>query len=152
MIVGVGSDRCGFDLKSRLLGFVEDLGHDVRDVGCLEEEKDVDPIEIALLVARQVQAGVAERGILIGSTGAVEAMAANKMPGIRAAVCHDIQCAHQSVEHDDANIMVLGAMVIGSWVAKDLVHSFLDARFFSHREDFKVRLIQLAEMEEPWRG
>jgi ribose 5-phosphate isomerase B len=148
MIVVVGASYPGLELKAKVIAFIEELGHTALDVGCLETN-DMDFVAVVKALAAKVKSGEANRGILIGTTGAAEAMAANKIPGIRAAVCHDIQCAHQSVEHDDANVMVLGGAVIGSWVAKDLVQSFLGASFFG-TEAFKSRLVQLAEMEAAW--
>ena len=148
MNVVIGGDHTGFELKATIVPFIGSLGHTIVDVGCFDAGT-TDFIPIIRDMAEKVRTGAADRGIVFCGTGAAEAMAINKIPGIRAAVCHDIQCAHQSVEHDDANIMVLGSSVIGSWVAKDLAQSFLDASFFG-REDFKSRLVQLAEMEEPW--
>ncbi len=148
MIVVIGGDHRGFELKSKIAPFIETLGHTVRDIGC-PDESVADFVPIVKAVAEQVLSGTADRGILFGATGAAEGMTVNRIAGIRAAVCHDFQCAHQCVEHDNANVMILGGMVIGSWVARDLTRAFLDARFLN-TENFRNRLKQLAEMEKAW--
>lgn len=148
MNIVIGGDHRGFELKAKIAPVIGSLGHSVVDRGCFDG-REVDFLPIVRALAEDVRTGAADRGILFAATGTAEAMAANKIPGIRAAVCHDIHCAHQSVEHDDANVMVLGGEVIGSWVARDLARAFLDASFFG-REDFKARLVQLEEMEKAW--
>jgi ribose 5-phosphate isomerase B len=93
-----------------------------------------------------VTGGRAERGILVCGTGIGASIAANKIPGIRAALCHDVHSAHQSVEHDDANVLCLGAQIVGEWLALDLVRAYLDARF-GGGEAFQRRLRKVAELE-----
>jgi len=94
-----------------------------------------------------VTSGEATRGIMVCGTGVGASIAANKMKGIRAAVCHDVHSAHQSVEHDDVNVMCIGAQIVGAWLAVDLVSSYLSAEF-STDEDFRRRVEKLRAMDE----
>jgi ribose 5-phosphate isomerase B len=119
---------------------LEELGHSVVDVGTHEPGKPDDYPDFAKLVAQQLQAGKADRGILICGSGVGVSVAANKFKGIRAAVCHDHYSARQGVEHDDMNVLVLGSRVIGQNCAFDLVEGYLDARFSG--EDRHVRRLQ----------
>jgi ribose 5-phosphate isomerase B len=143
----VGGDHAGFVLKGRLIEALRSWGHAVEDVGSHSPEP-VDFPDIARAVGRAVTDGRAERGLLVCGTGIGASIAANKLPGIRAALCHDVHSAHQSVEHDDANVLCLGAQIVGEWLALDLVRTYLDARF-SGGEDFTRRLRKLAELEAP---
>ena len=106
----------------------------------------VDFPDIALAVCHAVTSGRAERGILVCGTGVGASIAANKLPGVRAALCHDFHSAHQCVEHDDANILCLGAQIVGEWLALDLIHAYLAARF-DGGEDYRRRLRKLADLE-----
>ena len=103
--------------------------------------------DIARAVAQKVTSGEAARGIMVCGTGVGASIAANKMKGIRAAVCHDVHSAHQSVEHDDVNVMCIGAQIVGAWLAVDLVSSYLSAEF-STDEDFRRRVEKLRVMDE----
>lgn len=141
----IGSDHAGWSLKGAVIEHVRSLGHEVIDVGSYDE-KPVDFPDIARQVAAKVTSGEAERGIMVCGTGVGASIAANKMKGIRAAVCHDIHSAHQSVEHDDVNVMCIGAQIIGPWLAKDLVASYLSAEF-STNEDFRRRVEKLHQMD-----
>lgn len=141
----VGSDHAGWPLKGTLIAHMESLGHEVVDVGSFDE-KPVDFPDIARQVAAKVVAGEVERGLMVCGTGVGAAIAANKMKGIRAAVCHDVHSAHQSVEHDDVNVMCLGAQIVGAWLARDLVAAFLDAKF-SIDADCRRRVEKLAQMD-----
>lgn len=141
----IGSDHAGWSLKGAVIEHVRSLGHEVIDVGSYDE-KPVDFPDIARQVAAKVTSGEAERGIMVCGTGVGASIAANKMKGIRAAVCHDIHSAHQSVEHDDVNVMCIGAQIIGPWLAKDLVASYLSAEF-STDEDFRRRVEKLHQMD-----
>jgi ribose 5-phosphate isomerase B len=141
----IGSDHAGWSLKQSVVDHVKALGHDAIDVGSFDEEP-VDFPDIAREVARKVTSGEAARGIMVCGTGVGASIAANKMKGIRAAVCHDVHSAHQSVEHDDVNMMCIGAQIVGPWLAKDLITSFLAAEF-STDEDFLRRVEKLRVMD-----
>jgi ribose 5-phosphate isomerase B len=142
----IGSDHAGFALKPTIVDHVKTLGHTIIDVGSFDE-KPVDFPDIGRRVAQAITSGQADRGLMVCGTGVGAAIAANKVKGIRAAVCHDIHSAHQSVEHDDVNVMCLGAKIIGAWVACDLVTAYLAATF-STDEDFRRRVNKLKAMED----
>jgi len=147
MRVVVGSDHAGFSLKASLITHLRALGHDLTDVGSFDPDP-VDFPDIARTLTARVLSGQAERGIMVCGTGVGAAIAANKVRGIRAAVLHDWHCAHQAVEHDDVNVMCLGAQIVGAWLAADLVDAFLAAKF-STDADFRRRVAKLHEMEAP---
>jgi ribose 5-phosphate isomerase B len=142
----IGSDHAGFALKPTIIEHVTSLGHTVLDVGSYDENP-VDFPDIGRKVAQAVVSGGAARGLMVCGTGVGAAIAANKVKGIRAAVCHDVHSAHQSVEHDDVNVMCLGAKVVGAWLACDLVTAYLGATFSSD-EDFRRRVAKLNAMED----
>jgi len=145
MRIVVGSDHAGFPMKAELLAFLRELGHEVLDVGSYDPGP-VDFPDIARKVAAAITSRQAERGLMICGTGVGASIGANKMKGIRAAVCHDVHSAHQSVEHDDVNVMCIGAQIVGAWLAKDLVTAYLGATF-STAEEFRRRVAKLAEMD-----
>ena len=145
MKIVVGSDHAGFPMKAELVAFIRQRGHEVTDVGSYDPNP-VDFPDIARKVAAAITGGQAERGLMVCGTGVGAAIGANKMKGIRAAVCHDVHSAHQSVEHDDVNVMCIGAQIVGPWLARDLVAAYLDARF-STDEEFRRRVAKLAEMD-----
>jgi ribose 5-phosphate isomerase B len=145
MKIAIGGDHAGFHLKGELARFLKEAGHDVHDVGSHTPD-DVDFPDIARTVCAEVTGGNSERGIMVCGTGVGAAIAANKIRGVRAAVCHDVHSAHQSVEHDDVNVMCIGAQIVGPWLARDLVASYLAASF-EPTEDFKRRVEKLAAME-----
>jgi len=147
MRVVVGSDHAGFSLKASLITHLRALGHDLTDVGSFDPDP-VDFPDIARTLTARVLSGQAERGIMVCGTGVGAAIAANKVRGIRAAVLHDWHRAHQAVEHDDVNVMCLGAQIVGAWLAADLVDAFLAAKF-STDADFRRRVAKLHEMEAP---
>jgi RpiB/LacA/LacB family sugar-phosphate isomerase len=124
----LGSDHAGYELKQALVEYLRGMGHEVLDVGTWSTAS-VDYPDYAEAVAAAVLDGRAERGVLICGSGVGACVAANKIPGIRAAICHDGYSAHQGVEHDDMNVLVLGSRVIGSELAKDLVGDYLRANF-----------------------
>jgi len=146
MRVVLGADHAGFDLKQHLLNFVRGLGHEVLDVGAFTGKQPDDYPDFAEAVGMAVRNGEADRGILICGSGVGASVAANKIPGIRAGLCHDTYSAHQGVEHDDTNVLVLGARVIGAALAHDLVKSFLDAKF-SGEERHARRLGKVKNIE-----
>jgi ribose 5-phosphate isomerase B len=141
----IGSDHAGWALKGVVIAHVRELGHEVVDVGSFDD-KPVDFPDVARKVAGKIKGGEADRGLMVCGTGVGASIAANKMKGIRAAVCHDVHSAHQSVEHDDVNVMCIGAQIVGPWLAKDLITSFLSAEF-STDEDFRRRVEKLHEMD-----
>jgi len=146
MRIVIGSDHAGWMLKQAVLDHVRGLGHEVIDIGSFDD-KPVDFPDIARSLAAKVTSGEAMRGLMVCGTGVGASIAANKIKGIRAAVCHDIHSAHQSVEHDDLNVMCIGAQIVGPWLAKDLITAYLQAEF-STDEDFRRRVAKLHEMEK----
>lgn len=128
MRIVMGSDHAGFALKNDLAAALRKEGHDVLDVGSHSADP-VDYPDYAEAVGEAIRAGKAERGILICGSGVGAAVAANKIPDIRAGLCHDTYSAHQGVEHDDMNVLVLGARVVGSALAEELVRAYLRAQF-----------------------
>ena len=147
MRIAVGGDHNGFTLKNALVTVLEEMGHQVLDVGPERLDPADDYPDFADAVASAVASGQAERGIMVCGSGVGASVAANKVPGIRAAVCHDIYSAHQGVEHDDMNVLCLGARIIGSEVARELVTSFTSARF-SGEPRHKRRLEKVRAMEK----
>ncbi len=148
MIIALGSDHAGFELKQDLLAQVRELGHEVVDCGT-DSTAPVDYPDFARKVGEAVASGQAERGVLICGSGAGASIAANKIRGIRAALAHDHYTAHQSVEHDDANVLVMGSRVIGLAVARELVQAFLGAQF-THEERHVRRLSKVLQMENEY--
>ena len=136
----IGSDHAGFALKKVLVEELERRGVAYTDVGAFSGEA-VDYPNIAAKVARAVAAGEAERGILVCGTGIGMSMAANKVQGIRAAVCHDVFSARMTRMHNDANILCMGERVIGPGLAVDVMNAFLDAAFEGGRHQRRVDLI-----------
>jgi ribose 5-phosphate isomerase B len=147
MKLAIGGDHAGFQLKAELIDHLKKAGHEIVDVGCHSSEP-VDFPDIAESVGAAVRSGAAERGLMVCGTGVGAAIACNKMQGIRAAVCHDVHSAHQAVEHDDANVMCLGAQIVGPWLARDLVEAFLGAGF-NATEDHVRRVAKLSRIELP---
>jgi ribose 5-phosphate isomerase B len=145
MRIAIGSDHAGFEMKEALAPFLTELGHEVVDLGTHSIEP-VDYPDYAEAVGRAVLQNQAERGILICGSGVGASVAANKLHGIRAGLCHDTYSAHQGVEHDDTNVLVLGSRVIGLELAKDLVRAFLLATF-SGAERHRRRLAKILALE-----
>ena len=146
MRVAFGADHAGFSLKQNLAAYARELGHEVLDLGT-NSEAPVDYPDYAAAVGRAVVDGRAERGILICGSGVGASVAANKIPGVRAGLCHDSYSAHQGVEHDDVNVLVLGARVIGPELARELARTYLNARF-SGAERHRRRLDKIRALEE----
>jgi RpiB/LacA/LacB family sugar-phosphate isomerase len=146
MRIAIGADHAGFALKQELGTYLHELGHAVIDLGTMSKVP-VDYPDYAEAIGRAILEGRAEHGVLICGSGVGASVAANKLPGIRAAVCHDTYSARQGVEHDDMNILVLGARVIGVELARELVRSFLAATFTA--EDRHVRrLAKIKALEQ----
>lgn len=146
MKITIGSDHAGFALKKVLIDHLQKSGHQLNDVGT-DSTAPVDYPDYAEAVAKGVLQGGSERGILICGSGVGASVAANKIPGIRAAVCHDSYSAHQGVEHDDMNILVLGSRVVADELAKDLCTNFLNARF-TNEERHRRRLAKVQGIEQ----
>jgi len=142
----IASDHAGFALKEELRGFLGQAGHEVVDLGAYNEEPSDYP-DFAEKVGEAIRAGVAARGILICGSGVGVCVAANKIPGIRAGICHDCYSAHQGVEHDDMNVLVLGARIIGSAVAKELATTYIGAKFEIEGERFVRRFNKVKAIE-----
>lgn len=150
MKVIVAADHAGFRLKEEIRDFVAGLGHEVIDAGT-DSEASVDYPDFARAVGEAVVRGQAERGVLICGSGVGASIAANKVRGVRAAICHDSYSARQGVEHDDMNVLVLGGRVIGAELAKDLVTAFLDAQF-AGEERFVRRVNKITAIERDYSG
>jgi ribose 5-phosphate isomerase B len=145
--IAIGSDHAGFRLKEKLGQFVKELGHDVDDLGTHSQEPtDYPPICAA--VAREVRDGRAERGIVIGGSGQGEQIAANKVRGIRAALCNDLFTARLSRAHNDANVLALGARIVAPTLAREIVAVWLDSAFEGGRHQRRVEQIAGIEGEE----
>jgi ribose 5-phosphate isomerase B len=142
----IGGDHAGFPLKGPVKEFLLAQGHDVEDVGTHSAEP-VDFPDIARLVCERVKSGSAERAIMVCGTGVGACIAANKVPGIRAALCHDTFSAHQCVEHDDVNVLCIGAWIVGIRSAEEILRAFLAAEF-STSEEFRRRVHKLALLEQ----
>ena len=145
MKIAIGGDHAGFSLKGPLMETLGIWGHEVTDHGSYTPEP-VDFPDIAQLVCEQVRSGEVERGVMVCGTGVGASIASNKMPGIRASVCHDVYSAHQCVEHDNVNVICIGAQIIGIKVAEEILAAFLSAEF-STEPQFRRRVQKLADME-----
>jgi len=150
MRVAIAADHAGFEMKEKLARAAAEAGHAVTDLGTHSDDP-VDYPEYAAAVARSVVAGKAERGIVVCGSGAGASIAANKVRGVRCVLAHDTYTAHQSVEHDDANVLALGSRVIGVLLAEDIVLSFLAARF-SGDERHVRRLQKIEDIERNFAG
>lgn len=144
MKIAVGSDHGGFQLKEIIKGYLADEHYAFEDFGTFSQES-VDYPDFALKVAEAVAAGDFDRGILICGTGIGVCITANKVPGIRAALCHDVFSAHSSREHNDANILTLGERVIGRGLALEIVKTWLAANFAGGRHACRVDKIRDVE-------
>ena len=146
MRIAIASDHAGFKLKQDLVEYLGELGHSVIDLGT-DSEAPVDYPDYAAAVGNAVRGGTAERGVLLCGSGVGASVAANKLRGIRAGLCHDTYSAHQGVEHDDMNVLVLGARVIGPALARELVTAFVHATFSSEERHVR-RLNKVKALEE----
>lgn len=146
MRVAFGADHAGYRLKDKVIKSVQAMGHTTLDLGGDGSDPADDYPDFAELVGNALRAGRADRGILICGSGVGVSIAANKMPGIRAAICHDTYSAHQGVEHDDMNVLVLGERVVGDDLANDIVSAFLGADF-SAQERHTRRLNKVKAIE-----
>jgi ribose 5-phosphate isomerase B len=147
MRIGIAADHGGFELKQWVAAFLREQGHEVVDFGAERLEPGDDYPDLVVPMARAVAEQMVTRGIAICGSGVGAAVAACKLPGVRAALVHDVFSAHQGVEHDDMNVLCLGGRVVGPAVALDLVSSFLRARF-KGEERFRRRLAKVAALEK----
>ena len=141
----IGSDHAGFPLKGPLIRLLKSWNYNVKDVGSFTPDP-VDFPDIALLLADEILSGRADRGIMVCGTGVGAAIACNKIQGIRAALCHDTYSAHQCVEHDNVNVICIGAQIIGPSMAEEILNNFLNARF-STEEEFRRRVRKLDQFD-----
>ena len=146
MKIAMAADHAGYDLKQHLKAWLTTAGFDVRDLGAFNTEPSDYP-DFAAAVGEAILSKSAERGILICGSGVGASVAANKLRGIRAGLCHDSYSARQGVEHDDMNVLVLGARVIGQALAEDLVENFLSASF-SNKDRHVRRLKKVNDLED----
>ena len=151
MRIAVGADHAGYALKELLVPWLRASGHEVDDLGAKELVPDDDYPDLALPVALAVQSASAERGIIVCGSGVGASVIANKVPGVRAGLCHDTYSSHQGVEHDDMNVLCLGGRIIGEELSKEVVKSFLEARFISEPR-FQRRLNKLLDIEKRYQG
>jgi ribose 5-phosphate isomerase B len=146
MKIVIGSDHAGFQLKNAMGDVVRSLGHAVLDVGAYNQNPSDYP-DYAEAVGRAILDGKAERGVLICGSGIGASVAANKLLGIRAGICHDTYSGHQGVEHDNMNVLVMGSRIIGEKLAEDVVRAFLAAKF-TNEERHVRRLAKVHALED----
>jgi RpiB/LacA/LacB family sugar-phosphate isomerase len=146
MKIVIGSDHAGFQLKNAMGDLIRSMGHAVLDVGAFNENPSDYP-DFAEAVGRAILDGKAERGVLICGSGIGASVAANKLTGIRAGICHDSYSGHQGVEHDNMNVLVMGSRVIGEKLAEDVVRAYLPAKF-TNEERHVRRLAKVNALEE----
>ena len=146
MRVTIGADHGGFPLKAELAAHIEGLGHELVDVGAHSLDPLDDYPDFAEAVALSVAAGRAERGVMICGSGVGAAITANKIAGVRASVCHDTYSAHQGVEHDEMNVLCLGARIVGGEIAREIVAAFLAASFIPE-EKYVRRLNKIKALD-----
>ncbi len=147
MKIAIAADHGGFSLKADILELLRQAGHELIDLGAHEYIAGDDYPDYAYLVGQAVQSKQAERGIVICGSGVGACVAANKMKGIRAGLCHDTYSAHQGVEHDDMNVLCLGARVVGVELAREIVPAFIGARF-NGGERYRRRLEKVLKIEK----
>ena len=147
MRIAVAADHAGFELKNQLVEDIRKQGFDVVDLGACQYDASDDYPDFAVALARAVQSGSVERGVLICGSGVGASIVANKVRGVRAGLCHDTYSAHQGVEHDDMNVLVLGSRIVGSELARELVTAFLGARF-SGEARHRRRLDKVKALEQ----
>ena len=147
MRIAIGADHGGYPLNERVIDELRSAGHDVIDIGTHDGSAADDYPDYALKVGQSIQRNEADIGILICGSGVGASVAANKLKGVRAALCGDTYSGHQSREHDDCNVLCLGARVVGEELALEIVRAFVGARF-SAEERHKRRLAKIAEMEK----
>jgi ribose 5-phosphate isomerase B len=146
MRVAVAFDHRGVKLRETIFQVLRELGHETVDLGTDAPEPRIDYPDKAREIGEAILGGDAERGVLVCGSGVGASVAASKLPGIRAAICHDTYSAHQGVEHDDMNVLCLGSEVVGPELSRELVRAFLHAEF-DGGERYVKRLLKIKEME-----
>ncbi len=146
MRIVVGADHRGYVLKNVLAEHLASAGHDVIDVGT-DSDSPVDYPDVAVDVADRIRSGEADRGIVVCGSGVGAAVASNKIPGIRAGICHDTYSAHQGVEHDDMNVICIGSRIVGDELARELTDAFVGATFMDE-ERYRRRLAKVQALEK----
>lgn len=148
MKIAIAADHGGFPLKAELIRLIQSLGHQVEDLGAHQPDPSDDYPDFAQAVGQSIQQGKADRAVLLCGSGVGACVAANKMKGVRAGLCHDSYSAHQGVEHDDINVLCLGARIIGPALATELVTAFVSAKFTAEQRHArrleKVKAIEAA--------
>ena len=129
MVIAIAADHAGYEVKEVVADHLRSEGYEVLDLGVDTADVPSDYPDAAAAVAQAIRTGEAERGVLVCGSGVGVSVAANKFPGIRAAICHDTYSAHQGVEHDQMNVLVLGGRIIGAALARELVDAFMAAEF-----------------------
>jgi ribose 5-phosphate isomerase B len=147
MRISVAADHAGFPLNERVISELRDAGHEIQDFGTHDGTLEDDYPDYALMVGQAVRSGQADVGLLICGSGVGASVAANKLRGVRAALCGDTYSAHQSREHDDCNVLCLGARVVGVELALEIVRAFLSARF-TGEERHRRRLAKINDIEK----
>lgn len=147
MRVALGADHAGFTMKEMLAAHIQALGHETIDIGAHEYDEIDDFPDFAELVAAKITSGGADRGVIVCGSGVGASVAANKVRGIRAGLCHDTYSAHQGVEHDDMNVVCIGSRIIGEELAKEIVSTFLSARFVHEEAKYVRRLNKVLAIE-----
>jgi RpiB/LacA/LacB family sugar-phosphate isomerase len=151
MRIAIAADHAGYELKEVIGHFLGSLGHEVTDLGTANATTPVDYPDYAEAVGQAVIEESVERGIIICGSGVGASVAINKLPGIRAGLCHDTYSAHQGVEHDDMNVLVLGARIIGVELARELVRAFLGAEFCrEERHERRLAKVKAIEKRYSW--
>lgn len=145
MRIAIGGDHAGFSLKPGLVAWLQERGHEVIDLGSFDENP-VDFPDIASAICQAIKDGRVERAVMVCGTGVGAAIACNKVSGIRASVCHDVYTARQCVEHDDVNVMCIGAQIVGRTIAEEMLTTFLAATF-STAPEFRRRVEKLGRMD-----
>jgi len=148
----IASDHAGFSLKQEVCAHLTKCGHEVVDLGAWKIEPQDDYPDYAERVGEAIKRGEAPRGVLICGSGVGVCVAANKIPGIRAGMCHDTYSAHQGVEHDDMNVVVLGARIVGPALAFEVVDAFVKAQFIAGEERFVRRFKKVLAIEARYLG
>ena len=149
MRIAIGADHAGYELKAPLVQLLEGLGHEVVDIGAYAQDSSDDYPDFAAEVAERVGSGEVARGVLVCGSGVGACVVANKVRGVRASVCHDTYSARQGVDHDDMNVLCLGARIVGAELANELVEVFVSASF-SGEERHQRRLGKILAMEARW--
>jgi len=143
----ISADHAGFPLKEEVRAYLTKNGHEIVDLGAYNGNSPDDYPDFAEKVGDAIREGVAKRGILICGSGVGVCVAANKIPGIRAGMCHDTYSAHQGVEHDDMNVIIFGARIIGASLAYELADAFINAKFIANEERFQRRFKKVMAIE-----